>query len=67
MFRHLFRAGAERRAAEAETRRICDEVQRARRADLDESYANLETTQEIMDRVDVQRALRSQPDQSIHG
>lgn len=67
MFRNLFRAGAERRAAEAETRRICAKVQRERDADLDKSYANLETTQEIMDRVEVRRALRSRPEQGVHG
>lgn len=61
MFRNLFRTGADRRAEEAKTRRICAEVSQKRRAELDESYANLETTQEIMDRVEVNRVLRNAP------
>jgi hypothetical protein len=56
MFHKLFRASAERQAAEAETRRVCKEIRQEKDKNLRETYRDLDTTQEILERIDVKRA-----------
>ncbi len=55
MWYRLFHATANRRAAEAETRRVCDEIRRERDARdaplLRQTHIDLERTQEIMGRL----------------
>lgn len=58
MIHRLFRATAARRAAEAETDRVLGDVRRERRAYLDKAFRDLETTQEIQERVDARRSSR---------
>lgn len=58
MLHRLFRASADRRAAEAETDRVLGEIREEKRRYLDKTYRDLESTQEIMDRVEARRSSR---------